>query len=149
MDSHPPVQMIREWWPLGAIGGAAGRTREGNRVADRRLLMGVLADLVRNAGAVGLKLPPRGDGWMQESGQRIALDRIRVSDNVRDCDSRRAGADRCLTRLDGEAGGPHEDGALLVHGTDWMSPYPATGTRVRRARPRREGPRGRRFRVLR
>jgi len=39
------------------------------------------------------------------------------------CDSRRAGADRCLTRLDGEAGGPQEDGALLVHGTGWLSPY--------------------------
>ena len=25
--------------------------------------------------------------------------------------------------LDGEAGGPQEDGALLAHGTGWMSPY--------------------------
>jgi hypothetical protein len=39
------------------------------------------------------------------------------------CDSRRAGAHRCLTCLDGEAGGPQEDGALLAHGTGWMSPY--------------------------
>jgi hypothetical protein len=29
----------------------------------------------------------------------------------------------CLTCLDGEAGGPQEDGALLAHGTGWMSPY--------------------------
>jgi hypothetical protein len=39
------------------------------------------------------------------------------------CDSRRAGAHRSLTCLDGEAGGPQEDGALLAHGTGWMSPY--------------------------
>jgi hypothetical protein len=39
------------------------------------------------------------------------------------CDSRRAGAHRCLTCLDGEAGGPQEDGALFAHGTGWMSPY--------------------------
>src|SRR4051812_18882334 len=38
------------------------------------------------------------------------------------CDSRRAGAHRCLTWLDGEAGGPREDGAV-AHGTGWMSPY--------------------------
>src|SRR5215212_12173959 len=30
------------------------------------------------------------------------------------CDSRRAGAHRCLTCLDGEAGGPQENGALLL-----------------------------------
>jgi hypothetical protein len=36
---------------------------------------------------------------------------------------RRAGADRCLTRLDGEAREPQDDVALLAHGTGWMSPY--------------------------
>jgi hypothetical protein len=36
---------------------------------------------------------------------------------------RRAGADRCLTCLDGEARDPQEDVALLAHGTGWMSPY--------------------------
>jgi hypothetical protein len=41
--------------------------------------------------------------------------------------SRRAGAHRCLTCLDGEAGGPQEDGALLPHGTGWMSPYQGNG----------------------
>jgi hypothetical protein len=25
------------------------------------------------------------------------------------------------------AGGPQEDGALLAHGTDWMSPYQSDG----------------------
>ena len=39
------------------------------------------------------------------------------------CDSRRAGADRCLICLDGEARDPQEDVALLAYGTDWMSPY--------------------------
>jgi hypothetical protein len=33
------------------------------------------------------------------------------------------GAHRYLTCLDGEAGGPQEGGALLAHGTGWMSPY--------------------------
>jgi hypothetical protein len=33
------------------------------------------------------------------------------------------GADRCLTRLDGEARDPQEDVALLAHGTGWMSRY--------------------------
>jgi hypothetical protein len=41
--------------------------------------------------------------------------------------SRRGGADRCLTCLDGEASGPQEDGALLAHGTGWMSPYQGDG----------------------
>jgi hypothetical protein len=45
-----------------------------------------------------------------------------LPDRVR-CDSRRAGADRCLTCLDGEARDPQEDVALLAHGTGWMSPY--------------------------
>jgi hypothetical protein len=29
--------------------------------------------------------------------------------------------------LDGEAGGPQEDGALLAHGTGWMIPYQDDG----------------------
>jgi hypothetical protein len=39
------------------------------------------------------------------------------------CDSRGWAPTGCLTRLDGEAGGPQEDGALLAHGTGWFSPY--------------------------
>jgi len=60
------------------------------------------------------------------STQRFASDRVALPVVVR-CDSRRAGAHRCLTCLDGEAGGPQEDGALLGRGTGWMSPYQGEG----------------------
>ena len=65
------------------------------------------------------------------------------------CDSRRAGAHRCLTCLDGEAGGPQEDGALLAHGTGWMSPYQGDRYFEYGVLDRREVPPGRRFRALR
>jgi hypothetical protein len=56
------------------------------------------------------------------AASRVAALSIVLSLIVR-CDSRRAGADRCLTCLDGEARDPREDVALLAHGTGWMSPY--------------------------
>lgn len=38
-----------------------------------------------------------------------------------------AGRPPLLTCLDGEVGGPQEDGALLAHGTGWMGPYQDDG----------------------